>query len=218
MFNHRDNFSCSYISSICLSPSLTHPYWRRYLFVSASYRQPTFGACQTKAAVSKHLITARGDAQDTHGRVWIACILLSILPETKRGVTGTKKNRSDWFLRCHISRVSVLVIPNLSHFTSEGDNRADALCRRAVITDGISVRVWMCVISGFRLSQTPLVVLKTIVTTSRAERCVRQRTWPEGNSLWILCAVLYSNSSNAVCLCWYVCIETIILLLHLMPP
>lgn len=48
-----------------------------------------------------------------------------------------------------------------------------------VITDGISVRVWMCAISGFRLSQTLLVVLKMIVTTSRAERCVRQRTWPE---------------------------------------
>lgn len=67
--------------------------------------------------------------------------------------------------------MSAHVIPNLSQFTSEGDNRADALCRIAVITDGTSVKVWMCMISEFRLSQTPVAVLKTRVATSQAERC-----------------------------------------------
>ena len=182
MFNHRDNFSYSYTSSICLSPSLTHPYWRNCLFVSASHRQPTFGACQTKAAVSKHLITARGDAQDWHSWHCLNCLRSPFsLTWSQARSNGDKKKKKQirLILRCHVSRVSALVIPNLSHITSEGDNGADALCRCAVITDGISVRVWMYVISGFRLSQTPLVVLKTIVTPSWAERCVRQRTWPE---------------------------------------
>lgn len=67
--------------------------------------------------------------------------------------------------------MSVQVIPNLSSFTSEGDNRADALCRLAVITDGISVRVRKCVISEFRLSQTPVAVLKMRVATSQTEIC-----------------------------------------------
>lgn len=71
--------------------------------------------------------------------------------------------------------MTVQVIPNLSHFASEGDKRADALRRLAVITDGMSVRVWICMVSGFTLSQTPVAVLKTGVATSRAVRDVPDR-------------------------------------------
>ena len=51
--------------------------------------------------------------------------------------------------------MSAQEIPNLSQFSSEGDNGADALCWLAVVPDGISVRVWMCSVSGLRSSQTP---------------------------------------------------------------
>lgn len=147
--------------------------------MSFSHRQPTFGACQTKAAVTKHVITACRDSQDWHSWQSLNCLHSpTILVLSRHGETKTKE-KIRVILRHLLSHASVQVIPNFSQFSGEGDNRADALCRLAVITDGISVRVWMCVISGFRLSQTAVTVLRA--ATSEAERCVQQRMQPEAN-------------------------------------
>lgn len=173
MFNHKDNSSCSYIPLICLSPSLTYSYWWYCSFVDLSHRQPTFGVCQNKAAVTKHLITACRDSQDWHSWQSLKCLCSpTIFVSSRYGETVTKKIKIGLILRHLLGHASVQVIPNLSQFSGEGDNRADALCRLAVITDGISVRVWMCMISGFRLSKTPVTVLKTRAATSEAEKYV----------------------------------------------
>lgn len=101
----------SIFSLICLSLSLTHSYWRICSFVSSSHRQPTFGACQTKAAVSKHLITAFRDSQDRHS--WHMKLPRSpdILAEVKHGEMVRKKKEIWLILRYSLSCVSVQVIP-----------------------------------------------------------------------------------------------------------
>lgn len=129
------------------------------------------GGCQTETAVSKHLITACRETQDRQSCQSLKCLLSpnNLIWSQNRD----KKQRSD------STHMSAQVIPNLSSFCSEGDNTADALCRPALITDGISVRVRKCMISKFRLSQTPLAVCKTRVATSQKDRGVWQELEPD---------------------------------------
>lgn len=158
-----------------MSPSLTHSYWRNCSFVSSAHQQPAFVACQTKPALNKHLITACRDSQDWHLQQSLNCSHSpAIWAEVRHEETETRKKI--WLILRHpLSHVSVQVIPNLSQFASKGADSAHTLCRLTVITDGISVRVWMWWISGFRLSQTPVAVLKMRVATSQTDRCGQQR-------------------------------------------
>lgn len=166
----RGNVSNGCIS--CLFPPLTHSYWRNRLFVGSSHRQHTIEACQTTAPVSKHLITVCIDSQDWHSKQSLSCLCLPTIlgkvrcvdiepTERKEERKKERKGGQVWLiLRKHFSHVSEQVTSNLSQFPSKDDNQADALCRLVVTADGISVRDWMYVISGFRLSQTPVAVLK----------------------------------------------------------
>lgn len=160
--------------------------WRIPLFESSSRRHPTSGLCQTETAVGKHLITACIDSQDCQSKQSLKCLCWpAITSEVSCRDTEPKKReenerkRGQWWiwliLRQHLSHMSVQVTTNLSQFASGGDKRADALCRLAVITDGIPVRGWMCLISGFTFPQTPVAVLKVRLATSQAERCVQQK-------------------------------------------
>lgn len=113
--------------------------------MSPSHRQPNWGAFPTESAENKHLITACRDTLETQkkGEIWLILRILTL--------------------------VACQVILKFRAFTSQGDNRADVLCRLAMITDGISVRVRKCVISELRLCQTPVAVWRTRVFTSQTD-------------------------------------------------
>lgn len=89
VFNHIDNFS--YISPD-LSVSISDAFLLTKLLICELF-SPTFGACQTKAAVSKHLITACRDSQDWHSWQSLNCLRFPLSSELKSGMEKERQKR-----------------------------------------------------------------------------------------------------------------------------